>query len=37
VCIPGTLYRVTATLADSTPSGLTRRIAGLVLRRSASH
>jgi short-subunit dehydrogenase len=36
VCIPGTLYRVTATLSDSTPSGLTRRIAGLVLRRTAT-
>ncbi|MBV8950553.1 MAG: short-chain dehydrogenase, partial [Actinobacteria bacterium] len=37
VSVPGPLYRVTATLADSTPSGLTRRVAGLVLRRSASH
>jgi short-subunit dehydrogenase len=37
VCIPGSLNRVTATLADSTPSGLTRRVAALVLRRSANH
>lgn len=37
VCVPGALYRVTATLSDSTPTGLTRRIAGLVLRRSTSH
>lgn len=36
VCVPGALYRVTATLADSTPTGLTRRIAGLVLRRSTA-
>ncbi len=37
VCVPGPLYRVTAALSDSTPTGLTRRVAALVLRRSASH
>lgn len=37
VCVPGALNRVAAVLSDMAPAGVTRRVAGLVLRRSASH
>lgn len=37
VCVPGALNRVTALLSDMAPAGVTRRVAGLVLRRGASH
>ncbi|HZR13011.1 MAG TPA: SDR family oxidoreductase [Acidimicrobiia bacterium] len=37
VCVPGALNRVAAVMSDVAPAGVTRRVAGLVLRRSARH
>jgi short-subunit dehydrogenase len=36
-CIPGTMNRAAATFSDVSPTGLSRRVAGLVLRRAAEH
>jgi short-subunit dehydrogenase len=35
-CVPGTMYRAAATFSDVAPSGLSRRVAGLLLRRGTS-
>ncbi|HEY7134599.1 MAG TPA: SDR family oxidoreductase [Acidimicrobiia bacterium] len=36
-CVPGTMNRAAATFSDVSPSGLSRRVAGLLLRRASSH
>ena len=33
-CVPGVLNRVSATLSDAMPATLTRRMAGLIIRRA---